>query len=78
MDGALCLYNYITDICLFPGVKVTIIHPATAKHIAKFSAKECIIVDETPQLYKDVLLEHLKKSAYNVQASAIQSVCCDL
>ncbi|XP_043217674.1 m7GpppX diphosphatase-like isoform X1 [Amphibalanus amphitrite] len=49
------------------GVKVTIIHPATSKHIAKFSAKESIIVNETPQLYKDVLLEHLKESAFNVQ-----------
>ena len=53
--------------CLFSGVKVTIIHPATEKHIHKFTAKESIIVNETPQLYKDVLLEHLKESAFNVQ-----------
>lgn len=49
------------------GVKVTIIHPATEKHIRKFSAKESVIVNETPQMYKDVLLEHLKESSFNVQ-----------
>ncbi|XP_037077427.1 m7GpppX diphosphatase-like [Pollicipes pollicipes] len=49
------------------GLKVTVIHPATDKHIDKYTAQESILVNETPKLYSEVLLEHLKESSMNIQ-----------
>ncbi|KAJ8964104.1 hypothetical protein NQ314_005129 [Rhamnusium bicolor] len=48
-------------------IKTTIIHPATEKHIVKFSVQKCYIVDETPQIYNDIILPHLFREQFNLQ-----------
>ncbi|KAJ8910853.1 hypothetical protein NQ315_015589, partial [Exocentrus adspersus] len=48
-------------------VKTTIIHPATEKHIIKFSGQRCYIVDETPEIYNDIVLPHLSQEQFNLQ-----------
>jgi len=49
------------------GLKITVIHPATEKHIEKWSAQESFLVNETPELYSSVLLDHLKESSFDVK-----------
>lgn len=38
-----------------PFCKLTVIHPATAKHIAKYTRQERLLVQETPALYQSVV-----------------------
>ncbi|RZB40637.1 m7GpppX diphosphatase [Asbolus verrucosus] len=58
-------YNYFPQINL-NSVKATIIHPATEKHFLKYSAQDCHIVDETPGLYKDIILPHVTSEQFNL------------
>ena len=51
----------------FNSVKATIIHPATAKHISKFSAKTAILIEETAEIYKSVTLPHIQESKFDNQ-----------
>lgn len=50
-----------------PGVKTTIIYPATEKHIAKFSQQQTHIVLETPELYLNLTLPYIQKEQFNLQ-----------
>lgn len=42
------------------GIKVTVIRPATTKHVEKYRAKSIVVVEETPACYQNVTLPRLK------------------
>jgi len=49
------------------GLNTTIIHPATQKHVDKFSRKELYIVNETWDMYKDITLPYLESNTFSLQ-----------
>ncbi|KAK7093810.1 m7GpppX diphosphatase-like [Littorina saxatilis] len=51
----------------FPDCKATMIYPATAKHIAKYSEHDAFIVRETPHLYQTVTKPCLDVNKFSVQ-----------
>lgn len=53
-------YRYIVEIGGVPTVKLTVIHPASPKHIAKYTKQERILVTETPELYTKVVLPYIE------------------
>lgn len=55
---------------MFLAVKATIIHPATEKHFLKYSTQNCVIVDETPDLYENIVLPHVTSEQFDL------NVCC--
>ncbi|XP_018564709.1 m7GpppX diphosphatase [Anoplophora glabripennis] len=59
-------YKYFTRSKLNT-IKTTIIHPATEKHIFKYSIQKCHIVDETPQIYNDIVLPYLTDEQFSLQ-----------
>ena len=56
------LYN-VSDL------KVTIIYPATEKHITKFSAQDIFIFEESPEAYKNITLPHIEKEQFSLDVS---------
>ena len=54
-------------INLFLGLNVTIIHPATQKHIDKFMRKDLHIVNETYENYKNITLPHIESSNFSLK-----------
>ncbi|XP_059482530.1 m7GpppX diphosphatase [Neocloeon triangulifer] len=58
--------SYPDDIC-FTGVQTTIIHPATEKHIAKYEVHKSFFVEETPEIYRDIVLPHLQERGFSLQ-----------
>ncbi|XP_022700916.1 m7GpppX diphosphatase-like [Varroa jacobsoni] len=48
-------------------IKVTVIYPATEKHIEKYSRQELLLVTETAQLYKERVEPYLKDNCFSVQ-----------
>lgn len=71
-----CLFNndvYFNYLCYPPtqlnGVKATVIHPATQKHIEKYSSRKSFIVEETPLIYQSVTLPHIAESKFDLQVS---------
>jgi m7GpppX diphosphatase len=42
------------------GIKCDVIHPATAKHIAKYQEPDLRVLRETPAIYKDVTLPYIE------------------
>lgn len=48
-------------------VKVSVIHPATAKHVRKYESSLRHLVYETPALYKALTLPFLEKETFNSQ-----------
>ena len=50
-------------------IKATIIHPATAKHIAKYSARPGYMVEETAEAYNSVTLPYITDSKLNVEVT---------
>lgn len=54
-------------------IKTTVIHPATEKHIVKFSAQKCYMVDETPEIYKEIVLPHLAGEQLHLQVCLTSS-----
>lgn len=62
---------YGNFMCLPPvelnSVKATVIHPATEKHIEKFSVKKIHLIEETPTIYEAVTLPHIKESQFDIQ-----------
>ncbi|XP_045164966.2 m7GpppX diphosphatase-like [Mercenaria mercenaria] len=48
-------------------VKAVVIHPATEKHIQKYSDQEMYIVRETPELYSKVTLPLLQSRQFSMQ-----------
>ncbi|KAK9885954.1 hypothetical protein WA026_013830 [Henosepilachna vigintioctopunctata] len=59
-------YHFFPKIEL-NAVKATVIHPATQKHIDKYSVHNLHIVNETPKLYEDIVLPHLIKDQFDLQ-----------
>ncbi|CAG9824392.1 unnamed protein product [Phaedon cochleariae] len=60
------------DYKYFPGlelstIKTTIIHPATEKHIVKFSTQRFYMVNETPTIYSNIVLPALCEEESNLQ-----------
>ncbi|XP_017778004.1 PREDICTED: m7GpppX diphosphatase [Nicrophorus vespilloides] len=47
-------------------IKTTIIHPATDKHISKYSGNISFMVDETPELYKNIILPHIIEEQFDL------------
>jgi m7GpppX diphosphatase len=58
-------YNYFPQVNL-NSVKATIIHPATEKHFLKYSTQNCVIVDETPDLYENIVLPHVTSEQFDL------------
>jgi hypothetical protein len=54
---------------LLLGIKTTVIHPATEKHIRKYQSQEVHLIEETPELYKSVTLPHLQKEKFSLQVN---------
>ncbi|XP_077299894.1 decapping enzyme, scavenger [Arctopsyche grandis] len=57
---------------LFPkgpadGLKATLVSPCTQKHIDKYRQHNSYMVLETPQIYLEITLPHLKKDQFNLQ-----------
>lgn len=46
-------------------IKVTLIHPATEKHLEKHSVARMLMVDETPALYQNALLPYVAEKRFN-------------
>lgn len=51
---------------LFIDLKVSIIYPATEKHINKYAQQEYFMVEETPELYNNVTLPYLLKEQFTL------------
>ncbi|XP_049774512.1 m7GpppX diphosphatase [Schistocerca cancellata] len=62
---------YASYTCLpsvqFNGIKTTIIHPATEKHIKKYERQVLHIVEETPSYYQEITLPHIKSDQFGIQ-----------
>lgn len=48
------------DIEDAPSAKVNLIYPATETHIAKYRAQPRRIINETPQMYKDIVVPYIE------------------
>ncbi|XP_008474762.1 m7GpppX diphosphatase isoform X1 [Diaphorina citri] len=49
------------------GIKTTLIYPATEKHIKKFERKTVHIIQETPEIYKNITLPYILSETFSVQ-----------
>ncbi|KAL3275142.1 hypothetical protein HHI36_019911 [Cryptolaemus montrouzieri] len=59
-------YQYFPQIEL-NALKATIIHPASQKHIDKYSVHNLYMVDETPKIYTEVILPQISKDQFDLQ-----------
>ncbi|KAK3103331.1 hypothetical protein FSP39_018548 [Pinctada imbricata] len=48
-------------------VKATLIHPATPKHITKYTDQEAFVVHETEDIYQSVTLPYIESQAFSIQ-----------
>ncbi|XP_050311803.1 m7GpppX diphosphatase [Anthonomus grandis grandis] len=48
-------------------VKTTIVHPATEKHISKYSIQNLYMLNETPEIYNKFTLPHLNTDKFDLQ-----------
>ena len=51
----------------FNTLKGTIIYPATAKHLDKFSSRNVHFVQETPDVYKSITLPFIEEKSFSIQ-----------
>ncbi|PFX24599.1 m7GpppX diphosphatase-like [Stylophora pistillata] len=51
----------------FNTLKGTIIYPASAKHLEKFSAQNLHFVQETPEVYKSITLPFIDEKSFSIQ-----------
>merc|ERR550532_1308978 len=63
------IYNTLQ---LFPppqynGIKTTLIHPATEKHIAKYTSQEMFLVEETAEDYQTITLPHIEEQNFSIK-----------
>lgn len=49
------------------GIKTTIIHPATEKHVVKYSKQNLYLIDETSEIYNTITLPFLEKEQFSLQ-----------
>lgn len=71
-----CLFNndvYYNLLCHPPNqlnrIKATVIHPATQKHIKKYSNRTSFLIEETSLVYQNVTLPHITESKFDLQVS---------
>ena len=71
-----CLFNndvYYNLLCYPPsklnGIKATVVHPATEKHIEKYSTRASFLIEETPLVYQNVTLPHIRETKFDLQVS---------
>lgn len=50
-------------------MKTTIIHPATEKHIEKYSVQNIYVIDETPDIYNKITLPHIEGEQFDLQVN---------
>lgn len=55
----------------FAAVKTTIIYPATANHIKKYTTQEVFIFTESPEDYRTKTLPHLETEKFSLDVSVI-------
>ncbi len=71
LEKVFCNDIYGNFFCLPPPrlnpIKATVIHPATEKHLAKYSTRCAVIIEETPVIYQSITLPHIEKSQLNTQ-----------
>lgn len=48
-------------------IKTTVIHPATEKHISKYSCQNSYMVEETPEVYRDLVLPHITTDQFDLK-----------
>ncbi|XP_037819880.1 m7GpppX diphosphatase [Lucilia sericata] len=49
------------------GVKATVVYPATDKHIEKYSICQKFVINETPELYKEITLPYITTSQFSLE-----------
>jgi len=47
------------------------IHPATEKHILKFTSQNIFLVDETAEDYQNITLPYLEKQQFSINVSFV-------
>lgn len=52
-------------------VKTTIIHPATEKHIEKYSVQNIYLIYETPDIYNSITLPHIEGEQFDLQVNNV-------
>ena len=65
-----CMVPSVTESSLlfsFSDIKTTVIHPATEKHIAKYTAQEMFLVTETGEDYSQITLPYIEGSTFSVK-----------
>lgn len=60
----------------FNALKGTIIHPATAKHLDKYSAQSLHFLYETPQDYEAITLPFIEELSFSIQVSCFLPSRC--
>lgn len=50
----------------FVAIKISIIYPATEKHINKYVEQQLFLIEETPELYRNVILPCLKQEQFSI------------
>lgn len=55
-------------------LKVTIIYPATEKHISKYSTHARFLLEETADDYRSVTLPHLEQEQLSLEVSSSLSI----
>ena len=48
-------------------IKASLVYPASDKHIAKYSAQSFHLVQESPDDYKNITLNHLNTEQFGIQ-----------
>ncbi|XP_034185636.1 decapping enzyme, scavenger [Osmia lignaria lignaria] len=51
----------------YTGINAMVIHPATSKHIDKFTKKELYMIDETYELYQKITVPYIESSSFSTE-----------
>ena len=57
------------------GIKVTLIHPATEKHVDKYTTKQRHLVEESREAYEEITLPHINGSCFSIDVNRTQVYC---
>lgn len=57
------------------GVKGTLIHPATQRHIEKYRDQPIYVINETQKLYEEITLPHICATANQFSLQVIIFYC---
>lgn len=67
ITNLMCLWS--CNFLIFAAVKTTVIYPATANHIKKYSTQEVFIFTESPEDYRTKTLPHLEAEQFSLEVS---------